>query len=64
VPGKWAPGLQGNLAKQKISGGFRGQDNAAEFGIIRSLISTTKKQGWDVLTTLTARPSTLKPRTA
>jgi transposase len=50
--------------KQKISGGFRCAENAAEFGIIRSLLSTTKKQGWDVLTTLAAHPASLKPRTA
>lgn len=45
--------------RQKISGGFRTVDAAAEFGIIRSLLSTAKKQGWDVLNTLAAQPSQL-----
>lgn len=45
--------------RQKISGGFRTVDAAAEFGTIRSLLSTAKKQGWDILSTLTAQPSQL-----
>ena len=45
--------------RQKISGGFRSVDAAAEFGIIRSLLSTVKKQGWDILSTLAAQPSQL-----
>jgi transposase len=43
--------------RQKISGGLRSVDAAAEFGIIRSLLSTAKKQGWDILSTLAAQPS-------
>jgi transposase len=45
--------------RQKISGGFRCEDAAAGFGVIRSLLSTAKKQGWDILTTLTADPTQL-----
>lgn len=45
--------------RQKISGGFRSEDGAAEFGLIRSLLSTAKKQGWDMLGTLTANPLSL-----
>jgi len=45
--------------RQKISGGFRSEDGAAEFAIIRSVISTAKKQAWDVLSTLTAQPDNL-----
>src|SRR5271166_1879865 len=45
--------------RQKISGGFRSEDGAAEFGVIRSLLSTAKKQGWDMLGTLTANPLSL-----
>ena len=45
--------------RQKISGGFRSQDGAAEFGIIRSLLSTARKQDWDMLRTLTADPINL-----
>ena len=42
--------------RQKISGGFRSQGGAADFAVIRSLLSTAKKQGWDILQTLTANP--------
>jgi len=45
--------------RQKISGGFRSEDGAADFGVIRSLLSTAKKQGWDMLGTLTANPLSL-----
>jgi len=42
--------------RQKISGGFRSEDGAKDFGVIRSLLSTARKQGWDLLQTLTAEP--------
>ncbi len=42
--------------RQKISGGFRGQDGASDFAVIRSLLSTARKQGWDLITTLTTDP--------
>jgi transposase len=45
--------------RQKISGGFRSERGAADFGVIRSLLSTAKKQGWDILQTLTANPACL-----
>jgi transposase len=45
--------------KQKISGGFRSEDGANTFVVNRTVISTAKKQGWNVLETLTAHPSTL-----
>ncbi len=45
--------------RQKISGGFRSEDGAADFSIIRSLLSTAKKQGWNMLGTLTANPNRL-----
>jgi transposase len=45
--------------RQKSSGGFRSQDGAAAFGIIRSLLSTARKQDWDMLRTLTADPINL-----
>jgi transposase len=45
--------------RQKISGGFRSEQGAADFAVIRSLISTTRKQGWDLLETLTANPEKL-----
>jgi transposase len=45
--------------RQKISGGFRSEQGAADFAVIRSLISTARKQGWDLLQTLTAEPAYL-----
>ena len=45
--------------RQKISGGFRSTEGAADFAVIRTLISTAKKQGWKILDTLAAQPDTL-----
>ena len=45
--------------RQKISGGFRSMEGAEDFSVIRSLISTARKQGWDILQTLTTQPSRL-----
>ena len=45
--------------RQKISGGFRSMDGAGDFSIIRSLISTARKQGWDLLQALTGQPGQL-----
>jgi transposase len=42
--------------RQKISGGFRCADGATDFAVIRSVLSTARKQGWDMLQTLTANP--------
>jgi len=42
--------------RQKISGGFRSEDGAKDFALIRSVLSTARKQGWDILTTLTGNP--------
>ena len=44
---------------QKISGGFRSDDGANTFVINRTVISTAKKQGWNVLQTLTQDPRSL-----
>jgi transposase len=41
--------------RQKISGGFRSQEGARDFAVIRSLISTARKQGWNVIHALTLR---------
>ena len=53
--------------RQKISGGFRSAEGAMEFALIRSLFSTAKKQGWNVIDALTCDPANLAlitPRTA
>jgi transposase len=42
--------------KQKISGGFRSQEGAEGFAVIRTLISTAKKQGCNVIHALTHKP--------
>jgi transposase len=45
--------------KQKISGGFRSPDGANTFVVNRTVISTAKKQGWNVLQTLAQDPRAL-----
>jgi transposase len=45
--------------RQKISGGFRSDQGAEDFSVIRSVISTARKQGWDVLQALVSQPSRL-----
>jgi transposase len=45
--------------RQKISGGFRSMEGAMDFAVIRSLLSTARKQGWDILQTLNANPDDL-----
>ena len=45
--------------RQKISGGFRSEEGATDFGIVRSLLSTAKKQGWDILRAITREPGYL-----
>ena len=45
--------------RQKISGGFRSVDGAAEFATVRSVLSTARKQGWNILRTLAADPTSL-----
>jgi transposase len=39
--------------KQKISGSFRSLEGALDFAVIRSFISTAKKQGWNVIQAIT-----------
>ena len=45
--------------RQKISGGFRSQEGAETFAIVRSVLSTAKKQGWDLIATLMRPPDAL-----
>jgi transposase len=45
--------------RQKISGGFRSLQGAIDFALIRSFLSTARKQGWNIIETLTRDPSNL-----
>jgi hypothetical protein len=45
--------------RQRISGGFRSEDGAKDFAVIRSVLSTARKQGWNMLRTLTSEPARL-----
>lgn len=45
--------------RQKISGGFRALTGAADFAVIRSMLSTAKKQQWHPLHALNANPNSL-----
>jgi len=45
--------------RQKISGGFRSHEGAKDFAVIRSVLSTARKQGWNMLQTLTSEPTRL-----
>ncbi len=42
--------------RQKISGGFRSLEGAMDFALIRSYISTAKKQGWNIIDALSRDP--------
>jgi transposase len=41
--------------RQKVSGSFRTTEGAENFSILRSVISTARKQGWNILHTLAAQ---------
>ena len=45
--------------RQKISGGFRSSQGAIGFALIRSFVSTAKKQGWNIIEALTRDPANL-----
>jgi transposase len=45
--------------KMKISGAFRTFKGAADFAALRSVVATARKQGCNILQTLTARPHAL-----
>ena len=45
--------------RQKISGGFRSLQGAMDFALIRSFLSTARKQRWNIIDALTRDPSNL-----
>lgn len=45
--------------RQKISGGFRSSESAADFATVRSFLATARKQGWNVIEALSRSPKTL-----
>ncbi len=45
--------------RQKISGGFRSDTGTHTFATLRTVLSTARKQGWNILETLTTPPTTL-----
>ena len=45
--------------RQKISGGFRSDTGAQTFATLRTVLSTARKQGWNILATLTTPPALL-----
>jgi transposase len=45
--------------KMKISGGFRTITGAQTFATLRSILSTARKQGWNILQTLSSPPECL-----
>ena len=45
--------------KQKISGGFRSIAGAVDFAVVRSFVSTAKKQGWNVIQAIIQDPKIL-----
>lgn len=45
--------------RQKISGGFRSAQGASDFAVIRTMIGTARKKGWDVIRSLPRDPQQL-----
>ena len=45
--------------RQKISGGFRTETGAQTFATLRTVLSTARKQDWNILATLTTSPAIL-----
>lgn len=45
--------------RQKISGGFRSDSGAQTFLTLRTVLSTARKQGWNILATLSTPPAIL-----
>ena len=52
-------GVRMRKVEQKLSGGFRSAAGAEDFAIVRSVISTARKQGWNILHAVTQKPEAL-----
>ena len=57
----WGKSQRMMKLRQKISSGFRSHEGAEIFAIVRSVLSTAKKQGWDLIATLMQTPHALLP---
>jgi transposase len=51
--------LRMRKVRQKISGGLRSDTGAQTFVTLRTVLSTARKQGWNILATLTTPPAIL-----
>jgi transposase len=51
--------LRRRKVRQRISGGFRSETAAQTFATLRPVLSTARKQGWNILETLTTPSATL-----
>ena len=51
--------LRMGKVRQKVSGCFRTEQGLEDFCILRSIIETVRKQGWDILETLQKSPDEL-----
>ena len=49
----------GSRVKMKISDGFRTQSGARTFAMLCSILSTARKQGWNLFKTLSTTPASL-----
>jgi transposase len=45
--------------RQKISGGFRSEQGAIDFAVIRTMIGTARKRGWNIIQSLLRNPQDL-----
>ena len=51
--------LRMTKVRQKVSGCFRTEEGAENFCILRTVIETARKQGWDIMQTLRTAPDQL-----
>ena len=51
--------LRMTKVRQKVSGCFRTEEGAENFCILRTVVETARKQGWDIMRTLKTAPDQL-----